>query len=315
MKLVTEYFHEKRFDSLFGYFDVLLKERAKVNERSTIVKDNVCRNRFETFAKMKGYKDLRFADVNLAFLRDYDKYLVYTIGLQSNSSRNDHKVLKVIFKSAVVDEIIDRSPYLGFKPIKTQIGKPKDTLTAQEVQKIRDLDLSSLDYAYLEKTRHVFLFMLNTGLRFSDVANARLDNIRSEIVESKQRVFLDVVQKKTKGAVDVALNAEARRIVHFMRANLSQENEPRIFGSMTLQPINRNLKVLSELAGIGKKLTTHVARHTFATTLYNDLQVPLDVVSGGMGHKKSTMTLEYIRNNNMKLATKMEDLYKIKKGA
>lgn len=315
IKLVSEYFHDKRFDSLFGYFDVLLKERTKVNERSTIVKDNVCRRRFESFATTRGYKNLKFADVNLAFLTDYDKHLIYSVGLQSNSSRNDHKVLKVLFKSAVVNEILDRSPYLGFKPIKTKTGKLKDVLISEEVQKLRDVDLCSEELEHLDKTRKVFLFMLNTGLRFSDVANAKLKNIRNENVEDLNIFILDVIQKKTKKSVDVVLNREALNMIHGVRQNLNDKQDPKLFGRMTLQPTNRNLKALAKEVGIEKNLSTHVARHTFATYLFNDLEIPLDLVTGGMGHSKSAMTRQYIRSSNVKLASKIDQLYVLKKGA
>lgn len=314
MKLVAEYFNEKRFDSLFGYFDVVLKDRveSKAVGKSTIVKDNVCRKRFETFAKKKGYKNLKFVDVNLAFLQDYDRYLIREEGLQSNSANNDYKVLRPLFKRAVVDDIIDKSPFLGFKPIKTEESKKKDVLNSDDVDKLRGADFSAPEHKHLKRTRDIFLFMLNTGLRFSDVAKAKLDNIRSEKIDGTYIQFLDVVQKKTKKAVDIGLNREAKNLIHQIRIELGLKDDESLLGKMTLQPVNRNLKKVAELVGIDKRLTTHVARHSFATHLHNDLGIPLEMISGGMGHKKASMTKDYIRANNIRLATMIEELYTTK---
>lgn len=76
LKSVNDFFHDRRFDDFFGYFDSLLAERKSVNEKSTCVKDAVCRNRLEDYAISVGYRNLKFVDITLEFLKGFDKFLI-----------------------------------------------------------------------------------------------------------------------------------------------------------------------------------------------------------------------------------------------
>ncbi len=305
LKSVNDFFHDRRFDDFFGFFDSLLLERKALNEKSTCVKDAVCRNRLEDYATSVGYRNLKFVDINLEFLKGFDKFLIWKMGIQSNSADNYHKVLKVVLKEAIVSEIIDRNPYLGFKPIETKKGSPKATLTSEEVNALRNLTFDFEEIKYLEKTRDVFLFMLNTGMRFSDVKNLHLSN--RDTLENGKHVFLNIVQKKTKKAVQIYLNWEARMMIH--RVRLKHATDERMFGSLTLQPFNRNLKELAKMIGTEKELSSHVARHSLGTFLYNFRGLGRDSIGEILGHKKSSVTDGYIRKSCVAYADYLTDLY------
>jgi site-specific recombinase XerD len=306
LKSVNDFFHDKRWDSFFGYFDSVLAERKSVNEKSTCVKDNVCRNRLEEFAISEGYRNLKFVDITLEFLKGFDKFLIRKLGMQSNSADNYHKVLKVVLKEAIVGGIIDRNPYLGFKPLLTGKGAPKAILSSEEVNALRMLTFESEEVKYLEKTRDVFLFMLNTGLRFSDVKNAFVENLNS--LEKGKHVFLNVVQKKTKNAVEIYLNREARLMIHRVRGKQAIKDE-RLFRNLTLQPFNRNLKELAKMIGSEKELSSHVARHSLATFLYNFRGLSYATIGEILGHKNSSVTDGYVRKSCVAYAEFLTDLY------
>lgn len=309
LKSVNDFFHDKRFDDFFGNFDSFLAERKVVNEKSTCVKDSVCRNRLEEFAVSEGYRNLKFVDITLEFLKGFDKFLIRKLGMQSNSADNYHKVLKVFLKDALVSGYVDRNPYLGFKPLLTEKTTPKATLTSEEVNALRNLTFEFEEIRHLEKTRDVFLFMLNTGLRFSDVKNARIENLDS--LEKGKHVFLNIVQKKTKNAVEIYLNAEAKRMIRLVRGKILRTEE-RLFGSLTLQPFNRNLKELAKMIGTEKELSSHVARHSLATFLYNCRGLSFATIGEILGHKNSTVTGIYVRKSCVAYAEYLTDLYPAK---
>lgn len=308
LKSVNDFFHDRRFDDFLGYFDTVLGERKEINEKSTCVKDSVCRNRLEKYATSVGFRNLKFVDITLEFLKGFDKFLILKVGMQSNSADNYHKVLKVVLKEAIVGEIIDRNPYLGFKPLLTGRGAPKATLTSEEVNALRMLTFESEEIKHLEKTRDVFLFMLNTGLRFSDVKNVLLSN-RNSLDEGKH-VFLKIVQRKTKNAVQIYLNWEARMMIH--RVRLKNATDERLFGSLTLQPFNRNLKELAKMIGTEKELSSHVARHSLATFLYNFRGLSYATIGEILGHKNSSVTDGYVRKSCVAYAEFLTDLYPAK---
>ncbi len=72
--------------------------------------------------------------------------------------------------------------------------------------------------------------------------------------------------------------------------------------------MNENLKVVQELAGISKNLTTHLARHTFATTITLGNGVPIETVSRMLGHTKLSTTQLYAKVLNNKVEFDMKVL-------
>ena len=63
-----------------------------------------------------------------------------------------------------------------------------------------------------------------------------------------------------------------------------------VFPKISNQKYNSYLKEIGAILGIEKKLTTHIARKTFASTvlLYND--VPMEIVSELLGHASMKVT-------------------------
>jgi site-specific recombinase XerD len=72
--------------------------------------------------------------------------------------------------------------------------------------------------------------------------------------------------------------------------------------------MNSHLKLIQELAKINKNLTTHLARHTFATTITLGNGVPIETVSRMLGHTKLSTTQVYAKVLDNKIANDMEVL-------
>ena len=72
--------------------------------------------------------------------------------------------------------------------------------------------------------------------------------------------------------------------------------------------MNAYLKEIADLCGIEKNLTTHIARHTFATTVTLGNDVPIETVSKRLGHTKITTTQIYARVQENKISRDMSAL-------
>ena len=70
--------------------------------------------------------------------------------------------------------------------------------------------------------------------------------------------------------------------------------------------MNSNLKQIATLCNIDKNLTTHVARHTFATTITLANKVSLENVAKMMGHASTRMTQHYARVLDQTIMSDME---------
>ena len=71
------------------------------------------------------------------------------------------------------------------------------------------------------------------------------------------------------------------------------------------QKYNEYLKEIANLCTISKNLTTHTARHTFATTVTLSNGVPIESVSKMLGHKNLKTTQHYAKVLDRKLSDDM----------
>lgn len=74
------------------------------------------------------------------------------------------------------------------------------------------------------------------------------------------------------------------------------------------QKSNAFLKEIAALCGINKPLTTHLARHTFATTITLTNGVPIESVSKMLGHKDLRTTQHYAKIVDRKISDDMKAL-------
>jgi site-specific recombinase XerD len=75
---------------------------------------------------------------------------------------------------------------------------------------------------------------------------------------------------------------------------------------LTNQKMNSYLKEIADLCGIRKKLTFHIARHTFATTVTLTNGVPIETVSKMLGHKSLKQTQHYAKIVDLKISEDMK---------
>ena len=69
--------------------------------------------------------------------------------------------------------------------------------------------------------------------------------------------------------------------------------------------MNAYLKEVADLCGINKQLHTHLARHTYATTVTLSNGVPMETVSKLLGHKKISTTQIYAKVLDSKISQDM----------
>lgn len=79
---------------------------------------------------------------------------------------------------------------------------------------------------------------------------------------------------------------------------------------LTNQKSNSYLKEIADVCGIKKNLTTHLARHTFATTVTLSKGVPIESVGRMLGHRSLKTTQIYAKVLDEKVGRDMEVLEK-----
>ena len=272
------------------YFKNYIENAAIVNRISKGTK-----NHYNTCLKnLKGYildkyaqKDIRIETIDYTFIEGFDQFLhKRNLGLNTIYG-NYHKKLKTALISAEKEGVYKGNPYDKFKM--KQEYTHREFLTQEEVIKLIE---AKFDNDSLDKVRDIFLFSCYTGLRFSDALDLTIHQNRNE----EDSYFIYREQIKTGDSVNIPITNVALNIIE-KYDNENRKITGKILPNISNQKMNLYLKTLADLAGIKKKLTHHMARHTYATFLINR-EVPIESVSKVLGHKSIRTTQIYAKLQN-----------------
>ena len=240
------------------------------------------------------------ADFNLNTVSQFDDFLKQVryndLGerLSVTTINKYHTRLKTIINDAIQRGELQRNPYFNFRL--SFPSTKREYLTKEELDSIKALELRT-DEA-LDIVRDIFLFSCYTGLRFGDAMALRTENI----IKINGSLHLRVDQIKTDERREIPLLNAAAAIVSKYALSSERLIRGRVLPSFTNQHVNRYFKSIATLSKINKRLTHHIARHTCATTILLDNDVPLEVVSHWLGHTsiKTTQIYAKISHSNLK---------------
>lgn len=213
------------------------------------------------------------------------------------------KLVRDIYKNYDLDETSNPFRKIKFKREQTD----RVYLEVEEVQKI--LKLRFKRHSPLYDAREIFLFECFTGIRISDILTLKWKNVTDEeitICMRKTDKPLSIPQQKV---VKSILNS--RRLIlenngeHLFREkyvfNILKVDIEKVSAEAALNAIssataviNKRLKRIAEKAGIMKNLSTHVARHSFATMLLTN-DIGLSVIRDLLGHGDVRVTQTYAK--------------------
>ena len=149
-------------------------------------------------------------------------------------------------------------------------------------------------------------FYCFTGLAYSDLKKLTEDDI---VIGTNGKKWIKIKRKKTEVLSKIPILPVVQTIID------RYQNHPYCIEKDVLLPVYSNqkmngyLKEIAELSRIKKNLTTHLARHTFATTVTLNNDVPIESVSKMLGHSSINMTKVYARLLDKKVGDDMEKLH------
>ncbi len=208
---------------------------------------------------------------------------------------------KSVLETAIRNELIGHNPFYGVSLALNKDGK-RNYLTEDELQLLLTTELKYQPYA---EERDIFCFSVFTGLANIDVQNL----IRGELHKVEGQWWIRSYRHKTDVLSIIPLLPQAERIIRKYNPDFENlPNDAKLFSICEVNMRNLYLKKIGKLCNISKRLTTHVARHTFATTITLSHDVPLETVSKMLGHKSLEMTQHYAKILDKKIGRDMETL-------
>ena len=298
----TVYFGKNReFTSFLPVFDKFLediKQRVgKTIGADSLQKYSVLRRHFAEFLMYKySRKDIGLNEFTPAVVQDFHLYMSTVAGCAYNTSVKKVKTIKTITIYAQKRGFLLHDPFVNhhfhMEPV------DRGFLTDEEILRVANKDLG---IQRLELVRDIFIFSCFTGLAYIDVANLTPDHI----VTMDDKQWIMTKRQKTSVETNVLLLDIPRAII--AKYSHKTYRDGKLFPVLTNQKTNSYLKEIADLCGIKKKLTFHLARHTFATMSLSK-GVPIESVSKMLGHTNIRTTQIYARITNKKIEHDMEQL-------
>ncbi|MDV3846071.1 recombinase [Elizabethkingia anophelis] len=244
--------------------------------------------------------DINIKKIEPAFLNDFDFFLRTVAKCNNNSTVKHTKNLAKILKTCYQNNWIEKDLVVYYKGKFNEV--PTNFLTQEEINTIRTNDFIGQG---LNLVRDLFIFSCYTGLAYIDIYNLTKNHISIGVDEN---LWIMTHRQKTHTASNIPLLPIAEKILE------KYENHPLLIDSERLLPIytnqkvNEYLKTIAETCGITKKLTFHVARHTFATTVTLGNNVSMESVSKMLGHRSIKTTQHYAKILDKKVSEDMSCL-------
>ena len=208
--------------------------------------------------------------------------------------------LKKVINIAVVNDWLAKDPFASFKCSNKKVIR--EILTEHELILLAEKQFT---IQRLDEVRDIFLFCCYTGYAFVDVEKLTPNNLIRNI---SGELWIYTNRQKTGTASNVPLLEPALQIVQKYKKHPYCELKGRLLPVKSNQKMNAYLKEIADVCGIKKKLTMHIARHTFATTVTLSNGVPIETVSKLLGHTKLATTQIYAKVMEHKVSADMISL-------
>ena len=241
----------------------------------------------ELIRQRYGKEDLPLTEVNGELVRAFAFYLKTEKGCQQNTVIRYMKCLKKITNLACANDWMAKDPFLGIRFHEKEVVR--EFLTMDELQTIYH---KVFPLERLTLVRDVFIFAAFTGLAFIDVQQLAPEHI---VRDNNGNLWIRKPRQKTKNMCNIPLLDIPQEILRKYADHPTCRKKGVLLPVPCNQKMNSYLKEIADICMIRKNLTTHCARHSYATSVCLANGVSLENVAKMLGHSNIKMTQHYAR--------------------
>lgn len=212
-------------------------------------------------------------------------------GVRMNTISFYMRILRAVYNRAVEKGLTPQNN--PFRHVYTGVDKTvKRAIPIKAIKALKELDLSmkpSLDFA-----RDMFMFSFYTrGMSFVDMAYLKKTDLQNDILTYRRRkTGQELTIKWEKCMAEIVTKYSDNLTDYLLPIVKEKENERKQYDN-ALHLVNYRLKDLSKMLKLQRPLTMYVARHSWASAA-KAKNVPLSVISEGMGHDSEATTQIYL---------------------
>ena len=244
-----------------------------------------------SFSGFMNDKEVLFDQLNADLIAEYEAYLKGR-GNSPNTVSFYMRILKAVYNRAVEDGLTEqRHP---FKSVYTGVEKTlKRAISLNDLKHIKGLDLSlkpNLDFA-----RDMFLFCFYTrGMSFIDMAYLRKKDLQNGILSYRRRKTGQQLFIKWERCMQEIVDKYPINETEYLLPIITKRDEDyRKQYTNELHRVNHLLKKIGKQLDLPILLTMYVGRHSWAS-IAKSRNVPISVISEGMGHDSENTTQIYL---------------------
>jgi len=269
--------------------------------RATYIRHETSRRNLERFLRdIYQLEDISLKEVTHVFIKEYETYLRTTRNCNNNSTVKYIKNFGKVIKEAMNRDWVQANPFRNIRFHLEEVDKP--FLSKGELNKIMTREFAIIRIA---QVRDVFVFCCFTGLAFIDVKTLTAKDLQQGV---DGNLWIRKQRNKSKQWAHIPLLPDARLIIERYSSNPQCQRKGVLLPVLSNQKMNAYLKEIADLCGIQKNLTTHCARHTFATTVTLANKISMESVSKMLGHSSLSMTQKYARILDSSIGLEMSQL-------
>lgn len=282
----------KTVDDLFDEYIIQLKTEDRLGYALSVQQ---VRN---SLLKFKGHSDIFFSEIDVNWLKAYESWL-RCCKLEDNTIGIRFRTLRAVYNLAVMEGIVkaDLYPFKKYKVSKLHKETAKRAITKEQVKRLIDYDVSNARlYKRLAVDMFTFSYLMG-GIIFTDMAFLTDENFEGE--------RLVYVRQKTKKLIILPLQEKAVEIMNRYRSSQRKyifpilDNRERTQRQIrnriydVLANVNGHLEDIGKELGIELKISSYVARHSYATVLKRS-GVSTSIISESLGHSSERITQVYL---------------------
>ena len=285
--VITAYHKLTNEVSLFSFWHSIiaqLKQLGKVRTSETYTAT------LKSFMAFRGDQDVPLDGISSDMMLLYEAYLK-TREVRMNTISFYMRNLRAVYNRAVEKGLTPQNN--PFRHVYTGVDKTvKRAIPIKDIKALKELDLSmkpSLDFA-----RDMFMFSFYTrGMSFVDMAYLKKIDLQNGILTYRRRKTGQELTIKWEKCMAEIIAKYPENKTDFLLPIIKEEGNDRRQYDNALHLVNYRLKELSTMLKLQRPLTMYVARHSWASAA-KAKNVPLSVISEGMGHDSEATTQIYL---------------------
>ena len=285
----------------FGFMDDVisqLKRLGKVRTAETYI------STLHSFMRFRNGDDIMLEEISSDLMMEYEAFLKFH-GVTMNTISFYNRILRAVYNRAVEKGLTAQC--YPFKHVYTGIDKTvKRAVTLKTIRRIKELDLSlkpNLDFA-----RDMFLFSFYTrGMSFIDMAYLKKNDLHNSVLSYRRRKTGQQMFIRWESCMQEILDKYPVNETGYLLPIIKTPDKERLQYRNMQRLVNNKLKEISTMAGLQMNLTMYVSRHSWAS-IARSQNIPLSVISEGMGHDSENTTQIYLASLDNSMIDKANEM-------